>query len=546
MRYLYLLLLIYYGFQLNAQVKCDWAYIPTGNSFSNTISYNVNDRDGNIVQAGVILGSADMDPGQGPADTSFTKFTYNYYLSKTSVSGKLIWIKYFNSKINISKFEIKGLEVNSKNEIIVLGNFFGKVDFDLSDQGVDTLRSHFATYTDYFLAKYNKDGNLQWVFNIGDPTTSNIEAQALEVNSNDEILVSANPNGTVDVNPGKPINNSLGGNVNLICYSTDGDYLWNNNSGIKFSYGVNCQSVGSDAAGNVYQMSVGYYELTINKFDKNGTRIWNKTLGKFSSFSRVTPQSILIDKVNNHIYISGTFSDTTDFDPNNGVNIKIASSSQFEDGFIAKYDSDMNLIWVNSYAGNISFGNFGLKLNGNQLVAVGQLKGLVDFGNQLFLVTKLESSPFLIELNQDGIAQKGFVLNGSGTFNSIDFNINQSFTVSGYLVSSTDMEPGSGVLTLKPVNSKNFYGVYSNSSANLVSKVKVDLINVFPNPTSGSFQVNIKSDLINSVFYLTDQLGKVIEEGKILDQTTFINLDNQADGLYFFNIGNHTIKVIKN
>jgi hypothetical protein len=88
--------------------------------------------------------------------------------------------------------------------------------------------------------------------------------------------------------------------------------------------------------------------------------------------------------------------------------------------------------------------------------------------------------------------------------------------------------------------------VYSNSLATLVSKVKVDLINVFPIPTSGTFQVNVKSDLINSAFYFTDQLGKVIEKGKILDQTTFINLDNQADGLYFFNIGNHTIKVIKN
>ena len=157
-----------------------------------------------------------MDPGADPADTSFSTATYNYYISKTDSSGNLIWIHYFQNNSQIGQLEIVGLKVNSANEIVVVGNFTGLIDFDFSDAGVDTLRSNFHTYTDYFVAKYDPSGSYLWAFSIGDPTTSDIVAQAMTILPNDNIVIAANPNGTIDVDPGVAVHNNIGGNGNVI------------------------------------------------------------------------------------------------------------------------------------------------------------------------------------------------------------------------------------------------------------------------------------------------------------------------------------------
>ena len=156
MKYCFFLLLLLLNSSLFGQPVCQWAYIPLGPTQTYNIVYNVVvDHNGNIVETGKILGIADMDPASGLSDTSYSYPVYNYYISKTSISGKLLWIHYFQHNSQFGLFEFKGLRINSANEILVVGNFFGIVDFDLSANGVDTLRSHFPTYPDYFVAKYD-------------------------------------------------------------------------------------------------------------------------------------------------------------------------------------------------------------------------------------------------------------------------------------------------------------------------------------------------------------------------------------------------------
>ena len=121
---------------------------------------------------------------------------------------------------------------------LLLSVIFGVVDFDLSAAGVDTIRSHFPTYPDYFVAKYDAGANHQWAFGIGNPTTSNIEAQSMCIDTNDDIIICANPSGgtPVDVDPGPGVHNTIGGNANIICYNSGGNYVWNNNIATTYSY----------------------------------------------------------------------------------------------------------------------------------------------------------------------------------------------------------------------------------------------------------------------------------------------------------------------
>lgn len=445
---------------LHAQTNCQWAYIPVGASAYNNLTFSAVDLQGNHIQAGKIMGIADMDPGTGPTDTAYTFPGYNYFLSKTTNSGHLLWIRYFQIKAGVGFFEFKGIQVNSNNEILVLGNFYGAVDFDLSPAGVDTLRSHFPTYPDYFVGKYDASGNLIWVFNIGSVTSSNIESQAFTVLPNNDILVAANPTGAaVDVDPGPAVHNSISGNGNLVCYNNNGNYLWNNNCAA-LTYGVSTKSVDVDANRNAYFLTVSYYELTVNKFSSTGARVWNKKIGNFSTGARVNPLSVLVDKTNGSFYVAGTFGGSVDFDPGAATVIRSASSASYQDGFIARYDSSMNLLWVNQFAGNLEFGKNSLDVSGNQFVAVGRMKGNINMGNGLVFNSPTNFNAFYLKFNDAGVTLNGYLLSGYSFYNTINSIGNTAYVVTGAVNAVTDMDPNAAVLNLTPGTSTAFTAMY--------------------------------------------------------------------------------------
>jgi hypothetical protein len=535
-----------------SQSPCQWAYIPDGANAYNSPSLITTDSYGNIIQAGKILGIADMDPGTGPADTSYSFPSYNYFLSKTTNDGHLVWIKYFSrQQINLSSFEFIGVEVNSNDEIVLVGNFFGVVDFDLS-VGVDTLRSHFPTYNDYFVAKYNSSGDLMFAFNIGNNTTSNMEVQALTIRPNDEILISANPSGgaPVDVDPGNGVHNSILGNGNIVCYDSNGNYLWNNNINSTYSYGIPNKSIDADGAGNSYLLSVGYYELSVNKFSNNGARLWEKTLGDFSSGARVNPQSVLVDKFTGDFYIAGTFQDTVDFDPGSGIVNKISTSGFYQDGFIAKYDSSMNLLWVNAYAGEMNFGDFSLDFSGYDIVAVGSMNGTIDFGNGLTLSSGVQvTSPLLITLDASGNTLNGYALDGAGYYFTVNSTSNQSSVISGNVTSALDMDPTAATLTLTPGTSHNFIAAYGTFPALTNEQNNTNTFSVFPNPVNDKLIIQSKLLPKSLNFTLTDAIGKTMMKEILSAENNYVEMDKLPAGIYFLTLGEdakNSFKVIKN
>ncbi len=532
-----------------AQPSCQWAYIPVGAVQTyNTIYNSTTDHSGNLIVTGILLGNADMDPGADPADTSFSTATYNYYISKTDSSGNLIWIHYFQNNSQIGLFEFVGLKVNSANEIVVVGNFTGLIDFDFSDAGVDTLRSHFPTYTDYFVAKYDPSGSYQWAFSIGDPTTSDIVAQAMTILPNDNIVIAANPNGTIDVDPGIAVHNNIGGNGNVICYDNNGNYVWNNNISNTTSYCILNNSLESDIGGNVFMATVGYYKLTLTAFDNAGSRSSEMTIGDFPAGARVNPQSLLTDKSTGEIYVAGTYGGMVDFDPGSNVVYRTSSSAMFQDGFIAKYDRFLNFIWVQTYEGECSFGNFSLDFYGADIAAVGNLAGTIDFGNSTILSASSSFSPFYIKLNSTGITQSGFTIDGFGRFNSIHSFPNNSFATTGLISDNTDMDPTSGTLILNATASNHFCAVYQSPVQTSVVENAIDIIVAYPNPAMNFVDLKISSRLFGETYTIYDITSKAVLSGELVTENTTINLENIASGIYTLKTGSNqeqTLRIVK-
>jgi hypothetical protein len=74
------------------------------------------------------------------------------------------------------------------------------------------------------------------------------------------------------------------------------------------------------------------------------------------------------------------------------------------------------------------------------------------------------------------------------------------------------------------------------------------LLVVFPNPTTSFLNLQIADLKTEQLTYqLTDAIGKLIIENKITESSTQINMNAQAEGIYFLNIiqNNQTVKTFK-
>lgn len=74
------------------------------------------------------------------------------------------------------------------------------------------------------------------------------------------------------------------------------------------------------------------------------------------------------------------------------------------------------------------------------------------------------------------------------------------------------------------------------------------LVKLFPNPAHGSLTILSDEIVLGSSFSIIDFTGKQILKSKLMNQTTKIDIDELASGIYFFQVGDtkkHSFKLIK-
>lgn len=147
-------------------------------------------------------------------------------------------------------------------------------------------------------------------------------------------------------------------------------------------------SIAVDDSGNVYttgyfrdtvdfdpglgtniQVSNGNNDIFVQKMDANGNLLWVKTFGSNSDDSG---NSIMVND-SGHVYTTGTFSNTVDFDP--GVGTALLSNGSGQTIFIQKLDASGNLLWVKGIGGQS--GNSTQDANGN-VYTTGSFGGTID------------------------------------------------------------------------------------------------------------------------------------------------------------------------
>ncbi|MBL0013635.1 MAG: T9SS type A sorting domain-containing protein [Flavobacterium sp.] len=82
-------------------------------------------------------------------------------------------------------------------------------------------------------------------------------------------------------------------------------------------------------------------------------------------------------------------------------------------------------------------------------------------------------------------------------------------------------------------------------NTNDVTEKIEDRCSIFPNPTKESINVRVSMDLIGSNYSIYDQLGKEIYFGKLISETTAIDICLFPSGIYFFRLKDKSDFILK-
>lgn len=157
------------------------------------------DPFGNLIVAGQIKDTADLDPGVGITNLTVTPNNADFFVSKFNPAGNLIWAKQFASKNTGPTFKnVFTLKHDALGDIFIGGNYSDTIDFN-PGIGVNNLTAY-AT-TNGFITKLDVNGNFSWAVQIGSSPGPD-DLASLYINSTGDVFSTGYFSNSVDFDPG--------------------------------------------------------------------------------------------------------------------------------------------------------------------------------------------------------------------------------------------------------------------------------------------------------------------------------------------------------
>jgi hypothetical protein len=303
------------------------------------------DANENIYITGSYACIADFDPSE-ETDQFISNGNADAFLTAYSANGDYRWTRSWGS---VDFDEGSDVEVNDSGAVYICGRFQHMVDFDPSE--VDVWRTSHGE-GDAFLVAYDSSGHLFLADVWGGPEEDCAEDIALGLNG--VIYASGFFTSTADLDPsgGGDLRMSNGEeDAFLIALDEFGNALWAETwggPGSDDAYGVAADSTDHISVTGWFEGSVdmdpgpgtskktsnGDEDAFTSMFDPTGAFLWSAAWGSGSSDQG---SKVEMDD-SSHIYSTGRFSETVDFNP--GVGIDERTSHGSCDVFIEKLPLD--------------------------------------------------------------------------------------------------------------------------------------------------------------------------------------------------------------
>jgi hypothetical protein len=549
MNKIFAILLLALTFKANAQFLISAG--AAGQEYSKDIDI---DNQGNIISAGYFYNTVDFDPSVGTNNRTSVGFADNYIAKYTS-TGTLIWATSFGSTgIDIPHSVV----TDNNNNIILTGYFSNTCDFDPS-ASVAVRTSNGGR--DAYIAKYDANGNFQWVVTYGADSLD--DAFNLAVDAQDNVYWTGVIEGTVTVGTSNfttQVEDIVFGKI-----SPTGQILWVKQvggSGIDEGSGIFVDNNGDIIHTGYFQNTVdfdpnagvsnltssGSFDTYFGKYDTSGNLIWMKKIGG-PGVDIGAPGGITIDNLNN-IYIAGNAGVNCDYDPNAGTVTHIMNGTT--DWFVAKYDNNGNHILSFTVGGTGQDQAHRLTTDNQQNIYVtGWFRISANFNPNGTAITLTGNCTggghdgYIAKYNSSGVCQWakqfGGVVNGTDQLTlgtSVKLLNQQQVVFSGRFhgnnafasipLSPTTNSNGASDMFICLLDSN---GNYQSVLTAIDFNEQMSAFKIYPNPTSDFIFINTQNQIKGVSIY--NVVGQKMESK--LDNNK-INVSNLVNGTYFIKI----------
>jgi hypothetical protein len=467
---------------------------------------------------------------------------YNIVIAKYDAAGNTVWAKILGGDDYDAGTSIS---VDTLGNAYVTGFFqSGHIDFG----GMILFNPDSASGNEqYFIAKYNTNGNLIWAKTNGNCVRpGNTEAHDIIVDAvGNSYVVGDFGLDTVTFDNFQLINSdtaSYGDDVFIVAYDSSGSVKWASSAGSTYAGGS--ASISIDHSGhlivsgsyNSYAgMSFGNISIPgatdfdgfVAKYDITGQIIWVKKIG---GGNRDFATSATVDD-NDNIYVTGVFkNDTIVFG-----NDTLFNSGGF-DAFVLKFDSSGNAMWGKGINGFFDEISYNIQATATGIFLIGYFtSNQITFGNST--LTKIgQTDVYIIKCNSSGTAM--WSENIGGMYDAYGYDIACDKFGNLYVTGNFDsptLTVGSLSLTNNVSPSADLFLIKANEIVGINEVDNENLFKVFPNPTSGAFSILFKKDIQQGTLSVYNALGECVYykqiNGEHNDIPVYLN-----KGIYFVSV----------
>lgn len=500
----------------------------------------VNDNAGNVYVAGKYEMAANFSGTTLPC-TGVPDCNHDLFLAKYNSNGSLNWVQTCGGSLGDYAH---GLDCDGSNYLYVAGEIEGTGNLISFPGSTVTLTA--KADNDILLAKYDLSGNLIWAKSEGGYYSE--KALGVTHDNSGNVYICGYYKDTCTFGGTTTIYGAGDSDMFIAKYDANGNFQWVRKAGgsgrdemknMKCDASGNIYVCGFYSNGAVfgsqtYSVSSGsYYDAFVAKYSSNGNLQWVTTAG--GDYDEVA-WSITIDNAG-LLYIAGEFNASAMF----GSTQLITSGNA--DIFIACYDSNGNTQWARKAGGPLIDRARGIGTDGTNMFITGQFGNSAMFGSST--LTAVDSSDvFFAAFNSSGNFISAASVGGiPDSVETLGYESGVAICADGMgNVYATGGLLDGGTFGSTNVTNYDRTDVFVTQISQMVGinnlSGSTKNIHIYPNPGTGNFTVDLsqfnnqKVDL--NVF---NCLGQSIDS-KINRSSSKINVDlaSMDDGIYFIEI----------
>jgi hypothetical protein len=442
------------------------------------------DASGNAFITGYFQETVDFDPGAGTANLT-SAGSYDIFIAKYDASGNYIYAKSLGgTSIDIGC----AIAIDASGNAFITGLFFETADFDPGPGTANLMAG--SGWNNAFIGKYNTSGNYIWAGAWGGYGNNyyHQSGTCVKTDISGNVYITGFFEGTVDFDPGAGtayLTSAGGPDIFIAKYDASGNYIYAismggasldqagsmaiDGSGNVFITGFFMDTADFDpGAGTAYLTSAGFNDIFIAKYDAAGNYVYAKSMG---GTSRDEGISIDIDSSGN-AYITGSFSETVDFDP--GAGTANLTSAGGGDIFIAKYDAAGNYIYAKNMGGasDENVRSIDVDAIGNAYI-VGSFQDTVDFDPGVGTANLVSAGSYDIFIAKYDAAGNYVYAKNMGGPNydfggSIAIDASGNAFITGLFLETADFDPGPDTANLTSAGVGDIFVAKYDASGNYV------------------------------------------------------------------------------